>query len=184
MTAASSLETAVERPDIRSAAETPRAPDLYSLAKNAYEDADGNVEAAIDDVISAITGSENLLKIVIRQTAEVAVKAAVGSVMRADRAAIYNTVRPAASGRAAVAALASGVARSILDFPLAGGLKLRDASRADVQRQADLYSGFARDQEIKARWLKSIADRIPDGKQVGDVLNDSDVEQILRQVSL
>jgi hypothetical protein len=178
------LEAIASRPEIRAAAESPKNPDLYELARNALVDLDGNVPAAIEDVISAITGSENLLQIVIRQTVEKAVESVVGSVMRTDRAMIYQAhTRSPSAGRKAVAALAGGIARSIFDFPLAGGVKLRDATREQVEKQADLYAAFAKDQATKATWLREIANRMGHAAKVSDALKESDVEAILHRAS-
>lgn len=178
------LETAAARPEIRAAAEAPRNPDLFELARNALQDCDGNVHAAIEDVISAITGSENLLQIVIRQTVEKAVESVVGSVMRTDRAMIYQShTRTNAAGQKAVAALAGGIARSIFDFPLAGGVKLRDATREQVEKQAEIYAAFAKDQATKAAWLREIANRMGSAAKVSDALKESDVEAMLHKAS-
>lgn len=63
------------------------------------------------------------------------------------------------------------LARSLLDFPLPGGMRLRDARKDDLLGASKFYRTQAVDMAAKADWLESIAERVG-RKQVGNVFSD------------
>lgn len=69
-------------------------------------------------------------------------------------------------------------AKSLLDFPLPGGLRLRDATKKEVLAGANVYGQYADDMAGKARWLKAIAERLSGRKKVATVLSESELEDL------
>lgn len=72
-----------------------------------------------------------------------------------------------------------GVNRAnLLDFPLPGGKRLGRAGKAEIAVAAAAYERQGADMLLKARWLATIADRLPEGKVVADVFSDADLERL------
>jgi len=65
-------------------------------------------------------------------------------------------------GTTGIDLLKAHVKASLLDFPLQNG-RLGDATRDDVLAGADVYLKEGRTKVIRGRWLRSIADRMPEG---------------------
>ena len=95
---------------------------------------------------------------------------AVGLAMKGVRRRTWeSTQRQIDPGR--IAALIQSNREMLLDFPLPGGLALRNATKDDVTAASLFYSTQASDMSHKARWLELIAKKVPKGKTVADALN-------------
>ena len=70
-------------------------------------------------------------------------------------------------------------ARTLLDFPLPNGVKLRDAKKGDLEEAARFYREQAEDMAAKAQWLDAIAAKVG-RKKVASVF-DADALQRLRE---
>lgn len=161
------------------AAKAPRPPTLQALARQHLEANDGFVDQATESLVDFLIEDEASLRVTIRQIVEEAAASAVGRAMRSDRAAIMAGLsRSASAGRAAVAALAGGIAKSLLDFPLAGGIALRHATRPQVEDQARLYEAAAEDMGVKGRWLRAIAAQLDDRREVGEVFDEAAITKL------
>jgi len=155
-----------------------RAKTIHEIAREFLDDAGGITAVAIARLHDLIREDE-ALRLSIAADAVMAFAAQkVEAKMREDRAAIWanaarkgETTKPKTS----VAALANGLRESLMNFPLAGGIRLRDATRAEVEAQAALYASASRDMGHKARWLAAIAERTPEGARVGDALTEAEV---------
>jgi hypothetical protein len=72
----------------------------------------------------------------------------------------------------------------LLDFPLAKGLKLRNATRPDILEQADIYAKTEKDAGKKRRWLTSIAYCLKNDKQiVGKVITEEKAKELLEEAA-
>lgn len=156
------------------AANLQEAPTLCSLARETLLAHDGDTAAATDALTARLQSNKPLLRSILASVIADAVNVRVEMEMRANRKAIIAT----ADRRNNVVALATGIANSLLDFPLANGVKLRAATRDEVFEQAGRYGTQARDMTRKAKWLSAIADRVPEGKVVGDVITDADAKAL------
>lgn len=96
---------------------------------------------------------------------------AVRAVTRGERAAIVRSWTAPNYTAGGNGHRVHTLARSLLDFPLPGGLRLRDARRDDLLGAAKFYRAQAVDMASKANWLESIAERVG-RKQVGKVFDD------------
>ena len=161
-----------------------RAKTLGELAREFLEDAGGHTLPAVER-LQALIATDDALRLSIAEAA-IAEYAArrVAAVMMADRASVWAAAERRTAGlptrpKTSIAALGNGIRESLLNFPLAGGLKLRDATRAEVSTQAQMYAAHGADMLHKARWLEMIAARLPDdAARVGDVLTSGEVETL------
>ena len=153
---------------------------MGELAREALAMNGGDTDLAVAALVERLSNDSRLLRAIVRDAVKDAIVVRVEMAMRNTRAAILKTTT---GGRGAVVALASGISRALLDMPLANGLPLRNATRAQVLEQADRYAATAKDATHKAKWLQAIAQSVPDGKRVGDVMNDERAAELFRETA-
>ena len=166
------MQTAVAESLAPTAARSPRPSNanVRDLARRCLSDADGDVRSATEAMIAILTEMTGIVA-----------AAAVGREMRDDRRRIVASaagMRPEAAQ-----ALARVVGRSILDFPLAGGKRLRDATRPEIEAQAVLYADQAREANHRAAWLRAVAALIPDNAKAGDVLDEATATRLFQEAA-
>lgn len=149
---------------------------LPNLAAEHLRKAEGDTAEATRSLIALLTGDPSVRAAVIDAAVEEAARSMVGHAMRAERAAIWSGRAP--TPKTSVTAFAGGMARSLLDFPLAGGLRLGDATREEVAAQAALYAALRDDAARKARWLTAIAAALPEGARVRDAMTEAQVSAL------
>lgn len=145
-------------------------PTLIDLVRDALDAHDGVVDVAVHVVASRLLGDDALLRSIIGQTVIDATNYRTQAAVRSERATI---IKRATDPRSNVIALANGLAASLLDMPLAGGIRLRSCDRTFVQQEADRFNGLAADCARKGRFLSLIAQSVPDGRTVGDVISNA-----------
>jgi len=153
---------------------------LRALARQALKDAGGKTKLAIDALTAQLMNDKRLMREVVAEAVVIASDDLVQHSMRATREAV---VVSAAKARNGVAALANGIKFSILDFPLAGGVKLRDATPAEVTEQIDRYEAIGRDVTHKARWLRLVVQGVPRDRRIGDVISDERAQELWNEAS-
>lgn len=148
------------------------------IAREMLDDAGGDTSVAIDRLQARIV-EDKALRLSIAATAiNFLAEQRITKAMRDARRIIWSAAAPKASAtkpKTSVSALANGIRSSLMDFTLAGGLRLRDAMRPEVEAQAQFYASTSRDTGHKARWLTAIATRMTDGAKVSDALSDAEV---------
>lgn len=153
---------------------------LGGLAREALARKEGSTTDATEYLVARLSKDAVLLRAVVRDAVRDAVSVHVEHSMRDSRRSILSqTTR----GPDAVISLANGLSRALLDFQLANGVPLRKATREQVLDQADGYSKTAKDATHKARWLQAIGQSVPDGKTVGDVMNDERAAELYRETA-
>lgn len=157
---------------------------LAQLSREAVDAAGGDTKVAEDQLTNQLYKDADLLRTIIRAAIRDAVAYHVQHELRADRGKLIRALFRPVDTRAAVTALGEGMTPVVLalDFQLANGLKLRDAMREDVDAQAERYESFSRDMRWKAKWLRKIAEIVPDGTRVGDAIDDVTAEKLLREI--
>lgn len=70
------------------------------------------------------------------------------------------------------------------DLLLQCGVPLREATQADVLREADYYRRVAREHWRLGKFMMAVADRVPKGDIVGDVCTESDLQQLFERTAL
>lgn len=161
---------------------------LSALARESLARCDGDTVAAAEHVTEALGKDRSLWRAIAGEVVSSAAETAVQARHRSERASIVRGMQRApaddpGAGRRRVEALASVQMRCSLDFPLKGGVKLRDATRDEVIDQAMLYEKSASDMGIKARWLYMVANRVPDGVSIGSVLSADIVESMYKDAA-
>lgn len=161
-------------------------PSLSDLARAELQRAEGDTEKATTNLVVRLHRDRELLRLVIEDAISIAVSSCVEGTMRGKRAALIRTStepRSSEEGQAAATAHVHFLTTSLLDFPLANGLKLREATREQVEIQANRYELFANDTARKARWLFIVAQFTPAGKRVGDVISDERALELWRNAA-
>jgi hypothetical protein len=69
---------------------------------------------------------------------------------------------------------------SLYEWPLPGGQKLGDASRAEVTAAADFYSHLAERNGARGSWLRAVSEKVRGEKAVRDCVTEK-VLQTLRE---
>jgi hypothetical protein len=157
-------------------AEAASALTLRAIASEALKKHDGNTTAAITEVIDRLLKDRHLLRELVAELVCQAARATVGEAHRSLRGNLSR-----AANRDDVSALASGIGASLLDFPLSGGLLLRDATREQVLEQVSFYEKQGRDMLHKARWLQLVAQGVPESQKVGDSLTDARAVELWKE---
>lgn len=143
---------------------------LYSLAADALDEKNGDVQKAVNYLRLRLNKDRALLEIVLEEAVQFALSEKPRAASKATRYNLVASVERAAN-RGSVVALSRGIAASLLDFRLPGGKKIKDANRSEIEADAEFYGRQASDMGHKARWLRLIAQSIPDGKLGGDVIS-------------
>jgi hypothetical protein len=73
-------------------------------------------------------------------------------------------------------------AMSLMDFPLPGGKRLRDATKADLEEASSFFAKQAADMSHKARWLSAIASKVKGKKTVADVFDADSLAKLRESV--
>lgn len=155
---------------------------LGSLVSDALQEVDGNTEKAINRVLSQLKHDPKLLRRVVQAAIGLAVFHRTQQQIRGQRGNIIRHVTANNQpSRANVVALAQGIRACLLDIPLAGGKRLRDSTREGVLEQVDRYEKQAGDMSHKARWLRLIAQSLPAGKLVGEVVSEERAVELFEQ---
>jgi hypothetical protein len=149
---------------------------LGYLVREALDEVDGNVEKAASRVYYQLINDKALLKKLIEHTVKLAVAGRTASTNCDRRRSVIQAVERQNSkpkdSKARVVALAQGISSCLLDMPLAGGLKLRNASAPELRQTIERYEKCAGNMMHKARWLRLILQSLPEGLHVGTIITE------------
>lgn len=153
---------------------------VAEAARRALDDANGDTVRAARMLETAVRAQSPLREALTEHLIGSACWAAIQTQTRVQRRAIWIAPRTEGTPRATsvddrVVHLASG---TLLMFPLPGGKRLADAKREEIAAAAEFYGRQASDMGAKARWLRLIAQSLPDGKVVGEVLTDERLREL------
>lgn len=166
------------------AAKTASSPrDLVAeAAKQAFDQAGGDVRAATAAFERSVRANRGLRDALTEPLISQACYDAIRRQCQGARKAVWNP--PArvekftpskVSGAFRVTQLAAG---TLLMFPLPGGRKLGEATREEISAAADFYASQSDDMATKARWLRLVAQSMPNTAKVGDVLTDDRLREL------
>lgn len=157
---------------------------IYDLARHVLRDHDNDTTKATDALTRRLLKDKALLRSVINRVVRDAVQVHVEAGMRSFRHAIVRgSLYDAQRMREGAEALARGVARSLLDFPLANGLKLGDATHEEVMEQAQRYASISADTGRKSRWLVLVGQSVPEGRRVRDVVSNGHAIELWQEAA-
>jgi hypothetical protein len=157
---------------------------LYALAKNYLDDYDGSVHDATNALVEHLQSDPFALSVIVQEAVSEAVKTAVAYQHRKTREDVIRIYNKPHDVKAAVV-LGQDVHRELLlNFPLEGGLLLRDAHREDVLKNASRYQRLAKTHAHRGLWLQAIANRMSDDTHcVKDILSENDVQRLYEEAS-
>jgi len=159
-------------------------PTLSSLARDYLEQYDGNVEEAKEALFEELDSNKKLLSIVSEQAIMEAVNSYVSSVHRRNRASLIKDIvsRPLDFAKTVKSTEKDNI-KLALDFTLANGLKLRFATKEDVDSQASMYARTAKDAVFKTTFLNKISRLLKPGQIVGDVVSEDKAAKLMKESS-
>lgn len=153
---------------------------LSGLAAEALSTASGKT----DDAIAALVARLAKDKVARTAIASAAINDAIrNQVTIAHHNSRTNLMRAMLNGKESVRSLASGLTRTILDFPLLDGTKLRDASTADLDAAIHRYRTQADTMNRTANWLVLVRNLTPAQGRVGDVVDDATAQRLFEEAS-
>jgi len=163
----------------------PKSDPVREAAKAALDASDGDVRSATIVLERAVRNDRMLRDALTEPLIASACYDAIRNACQTERRKIWEPskeklVKTRVTGAHRVVQLAAG---NLLTFPLPGGKKLREATRADISKAADFYASQSDDMAVKARWLRLVLQSVPDGKKVGDVLSDERLRELQREAS-
>ena len=174
-------ETAASHSDFAMPSEAP--PTLYQLAVGALADNANNADIAEEFVFSLLLNDQALLRSLVRSAVKSAVTTNVGKAIRNQREVIFDKARAAAHGKRIALAHIESVKSSFLDFPLADGTRLRDATRVEVLEAVARYEKQSETMAHRARWLRALADIVPAGRRIGDFIDEGKAKELFEKAA-
>lgn len=159
---------------------------LAILARDTLAEFNGDTESATVALIARFENERWLLQAVAEEAINYAVEQSVQKAHRNERAAIVKMFQSPTSKldfASVTRSLANTHKRMFLDFPLAGGLRLRDATREDVEKQAAFYGTQGRDMLHKSRWLGRIAACVKPGQVVGKAVSEAKAVKLFEETA-
>lgn len=145
--------------------------------------------SAREALIAAARLTPRLLRALLEDAADRAIARASGVKVAVPqeeapprRAAAAPEPRPARSTTdGGLALMAASNLRDLLGQELAPGLPLKHAAASTVLEFADQAAGQARAGAVRARWLRLLAARMPNGRTVGQVFDEGAAQRLHRQ---
>lgn len=160
------------------------APTLRQLARTYLDECGHDVACARKKLRDDIDGSDTLKASIVDEAIYLAVQQALTSANTKNRSAVWgmpDATEQAGKARGQVVALASGVVNSLYDFPLINGVKLGDAKRDEIQRQADAYGSVISDISTKRKFLLAVAAKLAPGRTVRQELTEDALAALKRE---
>jgi hypothetical protein len=152
---------------------TPEGESLRELAQQYIDAAGGDWEKAAEALERALVEDVNLFERFVQPLIRSAVWLAIRQ-QGASKRRKFRAPTPDQDGRVTQAALDAVAGDNWLEYPLAKGLKLGEATRADLMNESLWHRTLAETNARKGRWLKAIGDSLQnDNQRVRNVL-DSD----------
>lgn len=137
---------------------------VRAQATECAEAAQGDLERAADLLLQrAPTWGADFTRDILREWAKTQIRMS-GWMARSEIVSSLSRPHPEdmpaerAHNSSAIAALA----RHMLDWPLERGIMLRTAKRPEVMKAAEKYLGDAKVYAARGKWLKAIAEALPD----------------------
>lgn len=153
---------------------------LSDIARTHWESAEGDVKKARATAIAAVKANAPLSNEIVAEAVCRALDTFLEDKTRERRRTIISA---AVDMRGGVIALANGLTASLLDFPLPGGLKLRDAKPDEVSPAIEYYEKMGADVTRKAKWLRLIVQSVPRDKKIGSVITDERAQELFQEAA-
>lgn len=153
---------------------------IAEAAKAAYDSAGGDLKAAVVALEARVRKERSLYDALTDPLIAQACYDAVRKACHTDRQSVWKEpgtkiVKGKTQNSARIVHLAAG---NLLMFPLPGGKKLGEATRSEISSAANFYEKQSGDMAVKARWLRLVAQSLPSGQTVKDVLTDKRLREL------
>jgi hypothetical protein len=152
---------------------------LHQAARECLKKSDGTSQAAAALLIKRIRRDRVLRDEITDSHLPALCTQYIRQMMGTNRRAAFPTGIVAVSK---FGALLHSVGQEWLDFPLPGGLRLAEASRAELIEASERYMGQSKTMLRRARWLRLCARSVPEDKKAGDVLTNERLAEIDAEV--
>lgn len=154
-----------------------------AVASDCLEQSNGDPKKASQLMRERLDSSDNLRDAVTRPLIDGAIWTLITKAMRQTRSNYFKQTNNERQGLAVVRTggtkgIEAVSARNWYDYPLAGGLKLGDATKNDVNEQITIHLREVETNRQRAEFFKRIVDRIPDGKKVREVLTNDQIQEM------
>jgi hypothetical protein len=148
---------------------------IAEAARRAVKEGGGDPRSATDILEAAVRKDQRLRDAIMAPLVRQACYSVVSAEIRRERSTVWNSTpkeRVERIGRSQTQRVIQLAAGTLLMFPLPGGVKLGEATRVQIAEAATFYGRQASDMSDKARWLRLVAERVPEGKTAGQVFTD------------
>lgn len=150
---------------------------MTDYAAAAMEQADGDVLKATEILEAQARSNMDVWRELTDTLLRTACYDACRAVCRSERRIIWNSPNYDKGGNGE---RVKQHANTLLDWPLPGGKKLRDATKQDLLEASGFYSKQAAQMTSIANWLDAVAKKVKT-KTVGETLSADDLEKLRDQ---
>jgi hypothetical protein len=160
---------------------------FYSFVAQALRKFGGDRRKAEDHIFNTLRDDPHLMREMIRSAIFHGINETARKAQAGDRSSIFASVqkqppvKTAEQHRADAQATIRVITRSLLDYPLRDGTKLKDATREAIVADAKHLEAQANTMSQRAKWLQLIAQSVGDGKRCGDVVSEDRARELLEE---
>jgi hypothetical protein len=148
------------------------------LANEAMEQADGDVLEATKILEAQCHADMDVWRAITQELLRNACYSACASICRQERRSIWTATNYDAGGNGDRIKQHS---HSLMDFPLPGGkVKLRDATKAELEAACSFYDAQANQMAAISAWLALVAQKVKN-KTVGESLTEAQLRKLREQ---
>lgn len=147
---------------------------MTDYATAAMEQANGDVIKATEILEDQARGDVAIWKVLTEGLLRNACYDACRAICRSERKIIWESPNYDAGGNGE---RIKQHATTLMDWPLPGGMKMRDATKKDLMEAATFYSKQAAKMSAIAKWLDAVASKVK-SKTVGQTLTDKQLMEL------
>lgn len=144
--------------------------------------AQGDLDAAEAYLVDQAASDPDLSRELTRRGAVDSIARALANCRRIDRRRAPSNPTVAVVRQAAIARgaeILASVYSGWYGLPLAGGLRLGDATRSDLERQSGIHRALAQANSAKERFFRRLSAAMPNGEaRVRDVLSEERIAEL------
>lgn len=144
------------------------------LAQEAMDQCGGDVLVATELLEGMANNDADVWHALTADRLKTACYDACRGICRGERRVIWNSPGYDAGGKGERIKQHSA---TLMDWPLPGGKKLRDANKDDLLEAAGFYSAQASKMQAVSMWLERVADKVK-SKTVGQTLTDDQLRSL------
>ena len=153
---------------------------LIGLAREKWEEENGNHERTVHAVIRAIESDHSLYKAIADEAIHVAAREVVNRIRYNDRHTIIS-MHSARQEASTILGHRQTAMSALMDYPV-GNTRLGDTTRKDLENNIELRDKSILSYQIETEWLRRIAKELKaPGSKVKNELVEADLQRIRRR---